>query len=110
VLGCERAVSNGPGRLLRAADDHPRRAVAGGSDGRGGAGLVPGREPDPLYARTAEAFATHVAAGTVPSIRAIRATLHVGQPRAQQVRAHLATAARQAHCEFMTDCPTGDHA
>jgi hypothetical protein len=58
-------------------------------------GSVPEPEPDPLYARATEEFATHLAAGTVPSIRAIRATLHVGQPRAQQVRAHLTTA---DHC------------
>jgi hypothetical protein len=31
-----------------------------------------------------------VAAGRVPSIRAIRSRLRVGQPRAQQVRAYLA--------------------
>ena len=31
-----------------------------------------------------------VAAGRVPSVRVIRARLHVGQPRAQRVRAYLA--------------------
>jgi hypothetical protein len=31
-----------------------------------------------------------VAAGQVPSVRTIRARLHVGQPRAQLVRAYLA--------------------
>lgn len=60
------------------------------------AGAVSRSELDPLCTRAAEEFAAHVAAGTVPSIRAIRATLHVGQPRAKQVRAHLASAARQA--------------
>jgi hypothetical protein len=35
-------------------------------------------------------FAVELAAGRVPSVRAIRAWLHVGQPRAQRVRAHLA--------------------
>jgi hypothetical protein len=45
---------------------------------------------DPLHARAAEEFAEEIAAGLAPSIRAIRARLHVGQPRAQQVRAHLA--------------------
>jgi hypothetical protein len=44
---------------------------------------------DPLHARAAEVFASEVAAGRKPSIRAIRARLHVGQPRAQQVQAHL---------------------
>jgi hypothetical protein len=45
---------------------------------------------DPLYAKAVEEFAGDVSAGRVPSIRTIRARLHVGQPRAQQVRAHLA--------------------
>ena len=52
-----------------------------------GASGVPG--DDPLQVRAAEAFAGEVAAGRVPSVRTIRARLHVGQPRAQQVRAHL---------------------
>jgi hypothetical protein len=50
---------------------------------------VPGLEADPFQVRAAEEFADQVAAGTVPSIRAIRARLHVCQPRAQHVRAHL---------------------
>ncbi len=40
--------------------------------------------------QAAEVFAADVAAGRVPSIRAIRSRLRVGQPRAQQVRAYLA--------------------
>jgi hypothetical protein len=44
---------------------------------------------DPLRVRAAELFAAEVAAGRVPSIRAIRSRLRVGQPRAQQVRAYL---------------------
>jgi hypothetical protein len=44
---------------------------------------------DPLHARAAEDFADEVAAGHTPSIRVIRARLHVGQPRAQQVHTHL---------------------
>jgi len=36
-------------------------------------------------------FADEVAAGDVPSIRRIRAELHVGQERARQVQAHLET-------------------
>jgi hypothetical protein len=46
---------------------------------------------DPLHARAIEEFADEVAARRKPSIRAIRARLHVGQPRAQQVQAHLGT-------------------
>lgn len=34
-------------------------------------------------------FADEIAAGEVPSIRRIRAELHVGQPRAREVQAHL---------------------
>jgi hypothetical protein len=56
-------------------------AVSGASGGAAGDGL--------LQAQAAEAFAGEVAAGRVPSVRAIRARLHVGQPRAQQVRAYL---------------------
>jgi hypothetical protein len=61
-------------------------------DGRvPGAGHVPEgvSEADPLRVRAAEVFAAEVAAGHVPSIRAIRSRLRVGQPRAQQVRAYL---------------------
>jgi len=54
------------------------------------------REPsaslaDTLQAQAAEEFAGAVTAGRIPSIRLIRARLHVGQPRAQLVRAYLAT-------------------
>jgi hypothetical protein len=45
---------------------------------------------DPLRVQAAEVFAADVAAGCLPSIRAIRSRLHVGQPCAQQVRAYLA--------------------
>jgi hypothetical protein len=36
-------------------------------------------------------FASDLAAERVHSIRAIRAALHVGQPRAQRLRGYLAT-------------------
>jgi hypothetical protein len=53
--------------------------------------------PDPLSGQTVEVFADQLAADRVPSIRAIRAQLHVGQPRAQRLRDYLATGAvRQA--------------
>ena len=42
-------------------------------------------------------FAADVAAVTVPSIRRIRSALHVGQPKAEQVRAYLAALAEGAH-------------
>ena len=47
-------------------------------------------DTDPLQAQAAHAFAVELAAGRMPSVRAIRARLHVGQPRAQRVRAYLA--------------------
>jgi hypothetical protein len=46
--------------------------------------------PDALQAQAAGEFAADVAVGRMPSIRTIRARLHVGQPRAQLVRAYLA--------------------
>ena len=47
--------------------------------------------PDTLQVQAVEEFADDVTAGRMPSIRAIRARLHVAQPRAQLVRAYLAT-------------------
>lgn len=49
--------------------------------------------PHALQAQAAEEFAGDIAAGGLPSIRVIRARLHVGQPRAQLVRVYLATLA-----------------
>jgi Protein of unknown function (DUF2637) len=48
---------------------------------------------DLLRVQAAGVFAADVAAGRVPSVRAIRSRLHAGQPRAQQVRAYLAALA-----------------
>ena len=61
-----------------------------------GGGTAPGRAPecmpgtDPLQAEAAQAFRGRACGRCVPSVRAIRARLHVGQPRAQRVRAYLA--------------------
>ena len=49
-----------------------------------------GHDEDPLREQAAELFAEELAADRVPSVRAIRAQLHVGQPRAQRVRDYLA--------------------
>jgi hypothetical protein len=49
-------------------------------------------EADPLQERAAELFAGLLAAGRIPSVRRIRAQLHVGQPRAQRLRDYLASA------------------
>lgn len=48
---------------------------------------------DLLRARAIDEFAEDIRGHHVPSIRAIRATLRVGQSRAQQVQAHLAATA-----------------
>jgi Protein of unknown function (DUF2637) len=48
---------------------------------------------DPLGEQAAMVFAAELAADRVPSVRAIRAALHVGQPRAQRLREYLAAAA-----------------
>ena len=50
-------------------------------------------ETDPLREQAAEVFAEQLAADQVPSVREIRAQLHVGQPRAQRVRKYLAALA-----------------
>jgi Protein of unknown function (DUF2637) len=44
---------------------------------------------DPLQQQAAEVFAEQLAADRVPSVRAIRAQFHVGQPRAQRLRDYL---------------------
>lgn len=48
---------------------------------------------DRLQRMAAEVFAEELEADRVPSVRAIRARLHVGQPRAQRLRDYLAAAA-----------------
>jgi Protein of unknown function (DUF2637) len=47
-----------------------------------------------LHPAEAEPFADELARGEVPSIRRIRAVLHVGQPKAQEIRARLAVLTR----------------
>jgi Protein of unknown function (DUF2637) len=49
--------------------------------------------PDPLGEQAAEIFADQLAVDRVPSVRAIRAQRHVGQPRAQRLRDYLAAGA-----------------
>jgi hypothetical protein len=51
-------------------------------------------DTDPLREQAAELFAEQLAADRVPSVRAIRAQLHVGQPRAQRLRDYLARTPR----------------
>ena len=49
-------------------------------------------EADPLQEQAAELFAEQLATDRIPSVRAIRAQLHVGQPRARRLRDYLAAA------------------
>jgi hypothetical protein len=49
-----------------------------------------GDDADPLQEQAVELFAEELAADRIPSVRAIRAQLHVGQPWAQPVRDYLA--------------------
>jgi hypothetical protein len=57
-----------------------RSSQAASDSGSGSAGI-----PDLLQGQAAEIFADQLAMDRVPSIRAIRAQLHVGQPRAQRL-------------------------
>jgi hypothetical protein len=66
--------------IIRGAQAEPRGTV-----------MPPVADADPLQAEAAQAFADDLAANHVPSVRTIRARLHVGQPRAQRVQAYLAT-------------------
>jgi hypothetical protein len=59
------------------------RAQAEGGSGR----VVPSSDPPQEHA--ARMFADELAAARVPSIRAIRAQLHVGQPQAQRIRGYF---------------------
>jgi hypothetical protein len=68
--------------VIRGAQAQPETAV-----------MPPVPDADPLQEQAAQAFAEDLAANRVPSVRAIRARLHVGQPRAQRVQAYLATIA-----------------
>ena len=67
--------------IIRSGQVPAGPAAGSGASGASGDG--------PLPAQAAEEFAGEVAAGRVPSVRMIRARLHVGQPRAQRVRAYL---------------------
>jgi hypothetical protein len=64
--------------------------IRGSQEAQGGTTGSAGN-PDPLGDQTAEIFADQLAADRVPSVRAIRAQLHVGQLRAQRLRDYLAT-------------------
>jgi hypothetical protein len=55
---------------------------------------------DPLWEQAAEMFAEQLRANRVPSIRAIRAQLHVGQSRAQRLQEYLSAGAEKPRQEL----------
>jgi hypothetical protein len=72
------------------------------STASGGPSTVPGppAELNGHGREAAERFAADLARGEVPGVRRIRREMHLGQPRAQQVRAHLeALASTNGHRE-----------
>jgi hypothetical protein len=69
--------------IIRSAQLPENDTVSGGAP-------EPVPDTDPLQMQAAREFAVELEAGRVPSVRAIRARLHVGQPRAQRLRAYLA--------------------
>ena len=80
--------------LLRAPDDDPKPSSAHVAPAAVPA--VPGvhLNGSGLHPAEAEPFAGELARGEVPSLRRIRAELHVGQPKAQEVQARLSALAR----------------
>ena len=69
-------------------------AVHASAPGAGPAELAAGNSAPAHLAEAARVFAAEVAAGTVPTVRAIRSALSVGQRKASEARAHLAVLAR----------------
>jgi hypothetical protein len=70
----------------------PVSANTGGEGVPAVSGEVPGAVPvpDQLWVQARSMFSDDLAAGRVPSIRAIRSRMHVGQSRAQRIHGHLA--------------------
>lgn len=72
------------GRFVRASyDGHPEFPAGGAAE--------TGHDVEPLREQAVELFAGQLAADRVPSVRAIRAQLHVDQSRAQRLQDYLAT-------------------
>lgn len=68
--------------IIRSTQAQPAAALA-----------LPTPDTDPLQVQAAQVFADDLADSHVPSVRAIRVRLHVGQPRAQRMQVYLATLA-----------------
>jgi hypothetical protein len=84
-LAAAAALAVGLGVLKRVVGAHLQ--VHGSTSEHPAPGAAPA-VPGPLPAE-AEPFAAELARGEVPSIRRIRAALHVGQPRAREIQARL---------------------
>jgi hypothetical protein len=56
---------------------------------------VPGDVPEDLRRKAASRFLANVVTGDVPGVRQLKTELNIGQDKAQQVRAYLATLAAQ---------------
>ena len=91
AAGC--VASSSPGDQLRTTDDRRPQFRPGSAR----AGYPVPEPPSGLNGHghaAAELFATELARGEIPGIRRIRREMHLGQPRAQQVREYLAELAR----------------
>lgn len=88
--------------LLRIpAEAESKDAVSAGPEGVSEGAPAGVSDPEPVPAaryglnghgpEAERLFAAEIEAGEIPSIRRIRAELHVGQPRAREVQAHLET-------------------
>ena len=83
--------SPGPSDPQQGDLDHPHGPVSGPA-----VPAVPGvhLNGSGLHPAEAEPFAAELARGQVPSLRRIRAELHVGQPKAQEIQARLSALTR----------------
>jgi hypothetical protein len=74
-----------------APESAPKAAPRVATRTRARPGVKPIKAPTPV-----EFYAAELAAGEMPSLRRIRADMHVGQPRAQQIQTELASAPKPA--------------
>jgi hypothetical protein len=78
-------------RWLKAQAGQPRPLAVSGAVPASAPVPVPAPELNGHGTEAERLFAGDLAAGDVPSIRRIRSALHVGQPRAREIQAHLET-------------------
>jgi hypothetical protein len=99
VDGQVHQVQGGPGarepsllRQVHKAAEHPAPETASAT---GTAVPEPPASLNGHADRAAEIFAEDLAAGTVPGVRRIRREMHVGQPKAQELRMYLTARSEQ---------------